>query len=93
MLKRLYRRADIPGKPRNAIGMLRDIGGAMANTFLHAQGVSVGKSLCEHDMAEAARKIMGSAEAAGCEIVPRQSHHTSYSWCPRGALGAVNQAK
>ncbi len=45
------------------------IGGAMANTFLHAQGVSVGKSLCEHEMADSAREIMGAAGQAGCEIV------------------------
>lgn len=44
------------------------IGGGMANTFLHAKGVDVGKSLCEHDMAEAARAIMDGAAAAGCEI-------------------------
>ena len=40
----------------------------MANTFLHAQGIDVGKSLCEHDMADAARDILARAEAAGCEI-------------------------
>ncbi len=42
------------------------IGGAMANTFLHAQGVAVGASLCEHDMADTARTIMADAEARGC---------------------------
>ncbi len=45
------------------------IGGAMANTFLNAKGVGVGKSLCEHDMADSAREIMSTAEKAGCEIV------------------------
>ena len=45
------------------------IGGGMANTFLAAQGLSVGKSLCEHDMAETAREILEKAEAAGCEII------------------------
>lgn len=45
------------------------IGGGMANTFLAAQGVDVGKSLCEHDLADTARDIMGKAEAAGCQIV------------------------
>jgi len=45
------------------------IGGGMANTFLAAMGVNVGKSLCEHDLAETAKKIMAAAEAAGCEIV------------------------
>jgi len=45
------------------------IGGGMANTFLFAQGVDVGKSLCEPDMAEQARDIMENAAAAGCEVV------------------------
>ena len=45
------------------------IGGAMANTFLYAQGINVGKSLCEPDMAEQAREIMGQAAEAGCEVV------------------------
>jgi phosphoglycerate kinase len=45
------------------------IGGGMANTFLFAQGYDVGKSLCEKDMAEDARKIMEEAAAAGCEVV------------------------
>ncbi|RYG91944.1 phosphoglycerate kinase [Loktanella sp. IMCC34160] len=45
------------------------IGGGMANTFLAAQGVDVGKSLCEHDLAETAREILAKAGAAGCEII------------------------
>jgi phosphoglycerate kinase len=45
------------------------IGGAMANTFLSAQGVAVGKSLCEHDLAETARRILGVAKAKRCEVV------------------------
>ncbi|MAM74232.1 phosphoglycerate kinase [uncultured Tistrella sp.] len=45
------------------------IGGGMANTFLHAQGVAVGKSLCEADLAETARGILAKAEAAGCKVV------------------------
>jgi phosphoglycerate kinase len=44
------------------------IGGGMANTFLAARGVDVGKSLCEHDLAETAEKIMDAADAAGCTI-------------------------
>ncbi len=43
------------------------IGGGMANTFLAAQGKAVGKSLCEHDLLDTARKVM--AEAGSCEIV------------------------
>lgn len=44
------------------------IGGGMANTFLVAQGVDVGKSLAEHDMAETAQSILEKAEASGCNI-------------------------
>jgi phosphoglycerate kinase len=45
------------------------IGGGMANTFLAAQGVDVGKSLCEHDLADTARAITAEARSAGCSIV------------------------
>lgn len=45
------------------------IGGGMANTFLAAQGVDVGKSLCEHDLAPTAREIVEKAAAAGCTVV------------------------
>ena len=41
------------------------IGGGMANTFLAAQGIDVGKSLCEHEMADDARAILQAAEAKG----------------------------
>ena len=45
------------------------IGGGMANTFLFAQGVEIGKSLCERDMADTARQILESAKASGCELL------------------------
>ncbi|MDU9003877.1 phosphoglycerate kinase [Sedimentitalea todarodis] len=45
------------------------IGGGMANTFLAAQGVNVGKSLCEHDMTDTANAILGKAERTGCTIL------------------------
>ena len=45
------------------------IGGGMANTFLQAQGINVGKSLAEPDFHKTALKIMGAAKAKGCEIV------------------------
>jgi phosphoglycerate kinase len=45
------------------------IGGGMANTFLAAQGINVGKSLCEHDLTDTAKEIMTKAEASGCAIV------------------------
>ena len=44
------------------------IGGGMANTFLVAQGIEVGKSLAERDMAPIAREILQKASAAGCTI-------------------------
>jgi phosphoglycerate kinase len=44
------------------------IGGGMANTFLAARGVAVGKSLCEHDLAPTALDILARAEAAGCTV-------------------------
>ncbi|OJI91811.1 phosphoglycerate kinase [Planktotalea frisia] len=45
------------------------IGGGMANTFLEAQGIDVGKSLAEHDMTDTASAIMAKAKAGNCEIV------------------------
>ena len=45
------------------------IGGGMANTFLLAQGKSIGKSLAEADLVETARAILGKAKESGCEIL------------------------
>ncbi|WP_062113626.1 phosphoglycerate kinase [Aureimonas sp. AU40] len=45
------------------------IGGGMANTFLAAQGIDVGKSLCEHDLADTARQILEKAKTANCTIL------------------------
>ena len=45
------------------------IGGAMANTFLAAKGIAVGKSLQEAELHDTARRILDQAKAAGCEIV------------------------
>ncbi len=45
------------------------IGGGMANTFIAARGTNVGKSLCEHDLADTAKQIMIEAAASGCAIV------------------------
>ncbi len=45
------------------------IGGGMANTFLQAKGVAVGKSLAEPDFADKAREIMAAAEQSGCRIL------------------------
>jgi phosphoglycerate kinase len=45
------------------------IGGGMANTFLHAQGIGVGKSLAERDLADTARRILDAAEDKNCAII------------------------
>ena len=44
------------------------IGGGMANTFLVAQGIEVGKSLAEQDMADTALAILAKAKTTGCTI-------------------------
>lgn len=59
---------DLLGNLVGKVDMLA-LGGGMANTFLYAQGVDVGASLCEKDMADQARSIMETAKAAGCEIL------------------------
>jgi phosphoglycerate kinase len=45
------------------------IGGGMANTFLHAQGVRIGKSLAERDLAATALRILDKAGARNCAII------------------------
>ena len=62
-LEALEATLDAPARPSGAI-----VGG-MANTFLHAQGYEVGKSLCERDMAEMARHVLDDAEKCGCTVV------------------------
>ncbi|NYZ14768.1 phosphoglycerate kinase [Azospirillum sp. RWY-5-1] len=59
---------DLLGNLVTKVDMLA-LGGGMANTFLYAQGVDVGASLAEKDMADQAREIMRKAEAAGCELL------------------------
>ncbi|HYC96488.1 phosphoglycerate kinase [Brevundimonas sp.] len=56
---------------KNLVGKLDRlaIGGGMANTFLFAQGVDIGGSLAEKDMADTAREILAEAKARGCEIL------------------------
>jgi phosphoglycerate kinase len=44
------------------------IGGGMANTFLAARGVDVGKSLCEHELAATCEQIMEAADKANCTV-------------------------
>lgn len=59
---------DLLGNMLNKVDVLI-IGGAMANTFLAAQGYNVGKSLQEADMHDTARDIMKKAKEKGCEII------------------------
>ncbi|MEM7216551.1 MAG: phosphoglycerate kinase [Pseudomonadota bacterium] len=59
---------DLLGNLVKKVDMLV-IGGGMANTFLAAQGVNVGNSLCEHELADTARKISAEAENENCEII------------------------
>jgi phosphoglycerate kinase len=56
---------------KNLVGRLDHlaIGGGMANTFLFAQGIEVGSSFCEKDLADTAREIMAEAKAKGCELL------------------------
>jgi phosphoglycerate kinase len=76
------------------------IGGGMANTFLAAQGIDVGKSLCEHDLADTARAIMARAKETGCALVlPTETVAAVKDWIARaktlvwnGPLGAFEIA-
>ncbi|MDQ2106267.1 phosphoglycerate kinase [Azospirillum isscasi] len=59
---------DLLGNLVKKVDMLA-LGGGMANTFLYAQGVDVGASLCEKDMADQARAIIETAKASNCELL------------------------
>ena len=54
----------------NLVGKVQHliIGGGMANTFLAAKGVDVGKSLCEHDLTDTANANMARADESGCTV-------------------------
>jgi phosphoglycerate kinase len=75
------------------------IGGGMANTFLAAKGIDVGKSLAEHDMTGTAREILALAGEVSCEILlpvdvvvarefkaGAESHIVPADECPRDAM-------
>ena len=66
------------------------IGGGMANTFLHAQGVEVGKSLCEKDLAGEAKAILEQAQARGCKVVLPVDGVTATEFKP-GAAHALHR--
>jgi len=66
--------AKVSGKIQVLDSLIRKVdllvlGGGMANTFLLAQGKSVGKSLAEHDMVDAARKVLDVAEKQGIKVI------------------------
>lgn len=61
------------------------IGGAMATTFLSAQGHAVGASLCEHDMADTARAILKAAEKTNCRIVLPSDVVVAHQFKPHAA--------
>jgi phosphoglycerate kinase len=66
------------------------IGGGMANTFLHAQGHKVGKSLCEKDLADTAREIIRQSQSQGCDHAAGGRHrriHASGAKHPSHAYG------
>ncbi|HEX2524728.1 MAG TPA: phosphoglycerate kinase [Geminicoccus sp.] len=72
------------------------IGGGMANTFLHAKGIDVGKSLCEKDLADTARSILEKAQAKRVRILlpvdgvvaMRFEQHAEHRVVPIGQVGA-----
>ena len=71
------------------------VGGGMANTFMAARGLAVGKSLCEHDLLELARDIEAKAKANGCFILlPSDvvaatafAAHAPHRLCKAGEVG------
>jgi phosphoglycerate kinase len=66
------------------------IGGGMANTFLAARGINVGKSLCEHDLADTANAILDAADVAGCTVHLPYDVVTSVEFRANPAVRTVN---
>ena len=65
------------------------IGGAMANTFLLATGLGIGRSLAEPEMADAARAILGQARDAGCEIILPRDVVVAHALKPEADVATV----
>ena len=65
------------------------IGGAMANTFLAAEGIGVGKSLQEAEMHSTARDILAKAKAAGCAVMLPVDAVTATEFKPNPATATV----
>jgi phosphoglycerate kinase len=66
------------------------IGGGMANTFLAARGIDVGKSLCEHDLIDVANRIFDAADHARCTIHLPYDVVTSLEFRPNPPTRTVN---
>lgn len=66
------------------------IGGGMANTFLAARGVDVGKSLCEHDLADIANEILEAADKADCTVHLPYDVVVSKEFAPNPPTRTVN---
>ena len=77
---------------RNLVGQVDHliIGGGMANTFLAARGVDVGKSLCEHDLVDTANAIFDAADKAGCTIHLPYDVVVSKQFAPNPPTRTVN---
>ena len=79
---------DLLGNLSSKVEVLA-IGGGMANTFLNAKGLAVGRSLCEHEMAETARDILAAAAEKGCEILLPDDAVVAASLAPGVATSTV----
>ena len=66
------------------------IGGGMANTFLAAKGVDVGKSLCEHDLTDTANEILEAADKADCTVHLPYDVVVSEEFAPNPPTRTVN---
>jgi len=66
------------------------IGGGMANTFLAARGVDVGKSLCEHDLTGTAEEILDAADKANCTVHLPYDVVVSKQFAPNPPTRTVN---
>ncbi|WP_422343954.1 phosphoglycerate kinase [Parasphingorhabdus sp.] len=66
------------------------IGGGMANTFLAARGVDVGKSLCEHDLTDTANEILEAADKADCTVHLPYDVVVSKEFAPNPPTRTVN---
>jgi phosphoglycerate kinase len=65
------------------------IAGAMANTLLFAEGTSVGRSLCERDMADNARRFLALASSRGCRVILPEDAVVAGALEPRSAARSV----